>query len=134
MITDDYKDFVEFVINNYMDAEKIVEVGVGSRSEVLEELDKELNAQVIGTDIKTDDPNISIDDITNPSLEIYKGADLIYTLRLPIELHPYVEEVAKRSGSDLIIKPLSTEYVNHKNMFKKVKLINYKTAFFYHFR
>ncbi len=133
-MAEDYKDFVEFVINNYKDAEKIVEVGVGSRSEVLEELDKELNAQVIGTDIKSSDLKILVDDITNPSLEIYKDAELIYTLRLPIELHPYAEEVAKRAGSDLIIKPLSTEYVNHKNLFKEVKLVNYKSVFFYLFR
>ncbi len=133
-MADDYKDFVEFVINNYRDAKKIVEVGVGNRTEVLEELDKELNAQVVGTDIKSVDPKILVDDITNSSLEIYKEAELIYTLRLPIELHPSVEEVAKKVRSDLIIKPLSTEYVNHKNLFKEVKLVNYKSVFFYLFR
>ncbi|MFQ5888127.1 MAG: UPF0146 family protein [Candidatus Hydrothermarchaeales archaeon] len=134
MMADDYKDFVEFVIKNYRYAKKIIEVGVGQRSEVLKELDKALDAQVIGTDIKADDPKIVIDDITKPKLEIYTGADLIYSLRLPIELHPFVEEVAKRVGSDLIIKPLSTEYVNHKSLFKEVKLVNYKDVFFYLFR
>ncbi len=133
-MAEDYKDFVEFVINNYRDAKKIVEVGVGNRTDVLEELDKQLNAKVVGTDIKPIDPKILVDDITEPNLEIYKGADIIYALRLPIELHPYVEEVAKRAGSDLIIKPLSTEYVNHKNLFKEVKLVNYKSVFFYLFR
>ncbi len=73
-MAEDYKDFVDFVINNYKDAVKIVEVGVGSRSEVLEELDKELNAQVVGTDIKPNDPGILVDDITNPCFEICASA------------------------------------------------------------
>ncbi|MFQ5975412.1 MAG: UPF0146 family protein [Candidatus Hydrothermarchaeales archaeon] len=130
----DYKDFVEFIVKNYRDSKKIVEVGVGTRYEVLEELDKALDAQVIGTDIKADNPKVVVDYITKPNLEIYKRADLIYSLRLPIELHPYAEKVAKCVGSDLIIRPLSTEYVNHKNLFNEVKLVNYKSVFFYLFR
>ncbi|MEE8358486.1 MAG: UPF0146 family protein [Candidatus Hydrothermarchaeales archaeon] len=133
-MADYYKDFVEYIINNYQGAQKIIEVGVGSRSDVLEELDKALDAQVIGTDIKPDDPKIVADDITNPDLRIYENADLIYSLRLPIELHPYIEKVANIAGSDLIIKPLSTEYVDHKNKFKEVKLVNYKSVFFYLFK
>lgn len=133
-MADYYKDFVEYIINNYPGAQKIIEVGVGSRSEVLEVLDRELDAQVIGTDVKPDDPKIIADDITNPDLRIYENADLIYSLRLPIELHPYIEKVANIAGSDLIIKPLSTEYVDHKNRFKEVKLVNYKGTFFYLFK
>ena len=133
-MADYYKDFVEYIINNYQGAQKIVEVGVGSRSGVLEELDKALDAQVIGTDIKPDDPEIVADDITNPDLRIYENADIIYSLRLPIELHPYIEKVANIAGSDLIIKPLSTEYVDHKHRFREVKLVNYKGVFFYLFK
>ncbi len=133
-MADYYKDFVEYIINNYHGVQKIIEVGVGSRSEVLEGLDRELDAQVIGTDVKPDDPKIVADDITNPDLIIYENADLIYSLRLPIELHPYIEKVANIAGSDLIIKPLSTEYVDHKNQFNEVKLVNYKSVFFYLFK
>jgi len=133
-MADYYKDFVEYIINNYLGAKKIVEVGVGSRRGVLEELDKALDAQVIGTDIKPSDPEIVSDDIMNPDLRIYENADLIYSLRLPIELHPYIEKIANIVGSDLIIKPLSTEYVDQKNLFKEVKLVNYKGMFFYLFK
>ncbi len=133
-MADYYKDFVEYIINNYQGAQKIIEVGVGSRDETLKELDKTLNAEVVGTDIKKGNPKIVIDDITKPDLEIYKNADLIYTQRLPIELHPYIEKIAKSVESDLIIKPLSTEYANHKSLFKEVKLVNYKSVFFYLFR
>ncbi len=133
-MADYYKDFVEYIINNYPGAKKIIEVGVGSQSGVLEELDKALDAQVIGTDIKTSDPEIVSDDIMNPDLRIYENADLIYSLRLPIELHSYIKEIANIAGSDLIIKPLSTEYVDQKNLFKEVKLVNYKSVFFYLFK
>ncbi|MFQ6135979.1 MAG: UPF0146 family protein [Candidatus Hydrothermarchaeales archaeon] len=135
-MTIDYKDFVEYICENYDNAKKIVEVGVGSKYDVLEELDKRLDAIVIGTDIRVNpkDPKIIKDDITDPDLTIYEDADLIYSIRPPIEMHPYIERVAHAVGSDLIIKPLSTEYVNRSGLFDDVKLVNYKSSAFYLFR
>ena len=80
------------------------------------------------TDIKPYHDKIILDDIRQPNLKIYKDAGLIYSIRPPEELHPYLEKVSWISGADLIIKPLSTDSINTKG---KMDLINYKKAVFY---
>lgn len=133
-----WKDFSCYIINNYSDADKIVEVGVGSFVKVARNLQKYLNKDIIMTDIKPYHKEIIEDDITQPDLKIYKGTDLIYSIRPPTELHPYLVDLAGIINSDLIIKHLSTEFINisrinlkkseNKNEFK---LVNYKKASFY---
>jgi uncharacterized UPF0146 family protein len=80
------------------------------------------------TDIKPSHTRIIQDDISFPNLKIYKNASLIYSIRLPEELHPDLVKVAEEVGSDLIIKPLSTDYINSR---RKMELINYNKTFFY---
>jgi len=50
-----------------------------------------------------------VDDLTNPSLEIYRGADLIYSVRPPFELIPKIAALGIRTGSDVLIAPLSED-------------------------
>ncbi len=123
-----WKDFSEYIITNYKNASRIVEVGVGSFPGVALTLQKHLNMDIIMTDIKPYHPMVVVDDITNPDLDIYKGASLIYSIRPPEELQKSLKLVADEVGADLIIKPLSTEFIRPD---KKIKLINYKTAIFY---
>ncbi len=123
-----WKDFVQYIINNYTDADKIIEVGVGKFHDVALMLEEHLKMDIIMTDIKPYSSKIILDDITHPNLEIYKGASLIYSIRPPPELHPCLIKVAGKVGADLIIKTFSTERINTK---KKMKLINYKKAIFY---
>lgn len=123
-----WSDFSSYIINNYGHATKIVEVGVGSFLTVAQMLEEHLKLNIVMTDIKPSHAVILKDDIVHPNLKIYEGAELIYSIRPPEELHPYLVKVAETVGSDLIIKPLSTDYINTK---RKLKLINYKKAVFY---
>lgn len=124
-----YKDFVEYICKNYKNAKKIVEVGVGREFTVIRELRRNLDAKIIATDIREKERGKDFikDDILNPDLKIYEGAELIYSLRPPPEFIPYLEKVARKAGADLIIKPMSTEAISHKSL----RLINYKRATFY---
>ncbi len=123
-----WKDFSEYIIANYRDASLIVEVGVGSFPLVALTLQEHLNMDIIMTDIKPYHGNVVIDDITNPDLNIYEDATLIYSIRPPEELQKHIIMVSESVGADLIIKPLSTEFIVH---YKNLKLINYKKAIFY---
>ncbi|MBI5253126.1 MAG: hypothetical protein HY930_01830 [Euryarchaeota archaeon] len=121
----DYKDFAEYIVKNYSNARKIVEVGVGREFSVLRELKKKLrNARVIATDVAG--RGVIIDDITRPDVSIYENAELIYSIRPPPELYPYLESIARRVGADLIIRSLSSDFVKTRG-----KIINYKKASFY---
>ncbi len=123
-----WNDFTRYIINNYNYTPKIVEVAVGNFLEVAIGLRKYLKLNIIMTDIKPSHTGIIQDDISHPNLKIYKNASLIYSIRPPEELHPHLVKVAGKVGSDLIIKPLSTDSINSK---RKLELINYKKTFFY---
>ncbi len=123
-----WKDFSEYIIANYKDASLIVEVGVGGFPKVALTLKEHLNMDIIMTDIKPYHDEVVIDDIINPDLNIYNGATLIYSIRPPEELQNHIKKVAEAVDADLIIKPLSTEFINPDS---SLKLINYKKAIFY---
>jgi len=123
-----WKDFSEYIITNYRDVSKIVEVGVGNFPRVALTLQEHLNMDIIMTDIKPYHPMVTVDDINDPDLDIYSGASLIYSIRPPEELQKSIKNVADTVGADIIIKPFLTESFSHDNKFK---LVNYKTAIFY---
>ena len=122
-----WEDFAQYIINNYADADKIVEVGVGKFHLVSSILQENLKTTIVLTDIKPSSKKIVQDDICNPDLKIYKGSSLIYSIRPQPELQPYIIDVAEKVGSDVIIKPFSTEFVSSN----KMKLINYRKTTFY---
>ncbi len=122
-----WKDFAQYIIDNYANSNKIVEVGIGKFQEVASILKENLNMDIVMTDIKPSHKGIIQDDITDPDLKIYKGSTLIYSIRPQPELQPYILKVAEKVGADIIIKPFSTEFVD----LNKMKLINYKKATFY---
>jgi uncharacterized UPF0146 family protein len=62
-------------------------------------------------------------------LKIYENLDIIYSIRPPSELQPYIINLALKTDTKLIIKPLFNEDINGKNI--KLKLKNYKKASFY---
>jgi len=121
-------DFAQYIVKNYRYANRIVEVGVGSFPKIALSLRRDLKADVIMTDVKPSHRGVIQDDITKPDLKIYKHSSLIYSVRPPQELQPYLMELALKVGADLIIKPFSTESIDTT---KKMKLINYKKATFY---
>ncbi|MCC7559100.1 MAG: hypothetical protein KO318_01520 [Methanobacterium sp.] len=123
-----WSDFTEYIIKHYSQSSRIVEVAVGRFPEVGCKLKKHLKGDIILTDIKPYHDWIILDDIRQPDLKIYKDAGLIYSIRPPEELHPYLENLSREIGADLIIKPLSTDSINTK---EKMNLVNFKKAVFY---
>jgi len=123
-----WKDFTEYIITNYRDASKIVEVGVGNFPRVALTLQEHLNMDIIMTDIKPYHPMVTVDDINDPDLDIYSGTSLIYSIRPPEELQKSIKIVADNVGADIILKPFLTESFQPDTKFK---LINYKKAIFY---
>jgi hypothetical protein len=119
-----FKILAEFLKENYGSAAKVVEVGVGSNRAVLEELRKSIKGEVVGVDIKGG--GAVKDDVFSPSLEIYRGADVIYSIRPPPELYSALLDLAKRVKADLLIRPLSTDPPP-----AGMELVNYRGEFFY---
>ena len=104
-----WRGIVEYIANTYTSA---AEIGIGSFPDVGFAL-QEKGLQVFATDIKPihyDGMKICRDDITNPDLTLYRGFELIYSIRPPLEMLPYMKLVAKEMNADMIIKPLSSEY------------------------
>ena len=103
------KGIVEYIANTYTSA---AEIGIGSFPDVGLAL-QEKGLQIFATDIKPlhyDGMKIYMDDVTTPDLTLYRGIQLIYSIRPPLELVPYMKLVAKEMNADMIIKPLSSEY------------------------
>jgi len=125
-----WKDFTQYIINNYGNSDKIVEVGAGKFHKVASILQKNLKTSIIMTDIKPCCKDVFQDDICNPNLKIYKGSSLIYSVRPQPELQPCIIKVGEMVGADIIIKPFSTEFINSN----KMKLVNYKKATFYKYK
>lgn len=133
MIVDDmWNDFAEYILSECdKNPTKVAEIGVGKFSQVFDYLDEHENVEIIKTDISPNDLRVIKDDITKPDLDLYKDTDIIYSIRPPSELQPYIIDLAIKTNSKLIIKPLFNEDINSKKV--KLKLKNYKKASFYVF-
>ena len=129
------KYIINYIKNKKGNIEKscIVEVGVGYYLNVAKIL-KSYGINVIVVDIKEDviervkreGLNGQVDDIFNPKLEIYKHADLIYSIRPPRDLQYQLLKLSKRYKVPLLIRPLSGEFV-----IEGLKLINYRGEVLY---
>ncbi|MFA4701757.1 UPF0146 family protein [Pyrococcus kukulkanii] len=117
----------EFIAKRCM-ARKVIEVGIGFYTKVAEKL-RELNVNVIVIDVNEDSIKKArelgleghVDDIFNPSLELYKGACCIYSIRPTPEMMPALLKLAKNLRVPLYIVPLTGDSPP-----REMKLINYK--------
>lgn len=76
-----WNDFAEFILTQATEnPTKIVEIAVGKFDGVYQYLKRNENIEIIKTDISPDDDEVIKDDITNPNLELYKNADIIYSI------------------------------------------------------
>ncbi len=117
----------EYISKRY--SGKVVEVGIGYNWIVALKL-KENGFKVVATDIKPipiRDVEFYIDDITAPKLEIYSNSSLVYSIRPPPEIVPYILKVAKVVNADVLIRPFGNEFYSGK-------LVNYKGERFYIWR
>lgn len=125
-----WDDFAEYILNEVGDENvKIAEIAIGKYDRIAEILSSKQNITLIKTDILPKDSTVIKDDITKPNLELYRDIDIIYSIRPPSELQPYLVKLAQEIGSQLIIKPLTNEDLNTGRV--KMKLKNYNRASFY---
>lgn len=127
----DFRSIVRWILENYPSAKKIVEVGVGRVPRVLRELRNRLpDCELVATEVREvpvpDGIKLVRDDITAPNSDVYRGADLLFSLRTPMELYPFLKETAMEVGSDLMVKPVSSEESPSWG-----KLVNYSGVAFY---
>ncbi len=113
-----FEQLVDWVKQNYSDARKIIEVGVGHRIDVAERISRALPlAEILVTDKdeswvrsrKSGRVRAIADDVMFPSLKLYQGASLVYSLHPPGEILPGLEKLANGVGADLLIVPISDE-------------------------
>jgi uncharacterized UPF0146 family protein len=113
-----FEQIVDWIKQNYSDARKIIEIGVGHRIDVAEQISKALPR----TEVLVTDTNESLvrsreigriravaDDVMFPTLNLYEGASLIYSLHPPGEIVQALEKLANGIGADLLIVPISDE-------------------------
>ncbi len=112
------RPLVEHIIRHYSNALKIVEVGVGKLPHAACEIKRCIpNVKLLVTDVDEDvlrlakacGLEVARDDVTKPTVELYRGASLIYAVRAPPELWPYLIELAKSVRSDVMILPLHSD-------------------------
>ena len=128
-----WQNFADYILKETENQNvKIAEVGIGKFNKISEILQKQKNITLVKTDIKPADATVIKDDITNPNLDLYKDVDIIYSIRPPSELQPYLVKLANEIGCQLIIKPLTNEDLNTGRV--KMKLKNFKKASFYTLR
>lgn len=108
---------------------KIVEIGAGKFQTISKNLSKNENIDVTMTDIDPANEDIVKDDVFNPNMKIYEGADIIFSIRPPGELQEAIMKIRDEVNATLIIKPLFNEDLNIKS--QKMKLKNYNRASFY---
>jgi len=125
-----WEDLGEFILNLKTNSNlNVAEIAVGKFNTTYDYLNKNKFINIIKTDINPSDDTVIKDDITNPNYKLYENIDVIYSIRPPSELHPYLMNLRDKTNSILIIKPLFNEDINIKN--KKMKLKNYKSSSFY---
>ena len=105
------EDFIGYIAGKYR---SVAEIGIGHAPGVAYAL-KNRGIRVFATDVKPfsyDGLSVMHDDITDPDISLYTGTQLIYSLRTPSELVSYMESLARTISADLIVKPLSSEFLN----------------------
>ncbi len=115
----------EFIAQRY---KRVAEIGIGNNVEIAELL-KSKGVSVVATDVKKVNTSVEfyIDDVFNPKLEIYRGVELIYSIRPPPEMFRAIIKLSKLLDADCIIKPLYGDYFDGE-------LVNYKGVSFYLWR
>ena len=108
---------------------RIVEIGAGKFQTISKNLSDNENIDIVMTDIDPANENIIKDDVFNPNMNIYKDADILFSIRPPAELQEAIMKIRDEVDATLIIKPLFNEDLNMQT--KKMKLKNYNRASFY---
>jgi uncharacterized UPF0146 family protein len=107
------KGLVDFIAFRYGSA---VEIGIGHLPDVSLALVGR-GVSLFATDIRPFRHyglRVVVDDVIQPDLSLYASLNIIYSLRPPPELVPYMVRLAGVVSADLIIKPLASEHPGGK--------------------
>ena len=124
------EDLARFILARY--SGKVVEVGIGAAPEVALLLVPQ--REVVATDkVGRALGGMAIvgDDIFSPSLDLYRGASLIYSIRPPLEIQLAMGRLAKKVGAEVMVRPLGDEIASIPG-FRRT-LVNSGEARFYLF-
>ncbi|MDR2624600.1 MAG: hypothetical protein LBC39_08595 [Methanobrevibacter sp.] len=124
---EDLGEYIQGYLENNQIRGKVVEMAIGNFFKVLDYLDGN-GVEVVGVDLDPKREDVVKEDVTDPKLDLYEGVEIVYSIRPPYELQPYIEEIAKNLNALLIVKPLFNEDLNMKS---SMNLKNYKKAIFY---
>lgn len=103
------KGLIDYIALHYS---CVAEAGIGHFPDVALALAKKTRL-AFATDIKPLEHcglRVIHDDVTEPDLSLYSAIDLLYSLRPPPELVPYMSRLARKLSVDLIVKPLASEH------------------------
>jgi uncharacterized protein len=91
---------------------RAVEIGIGRNSHAAEILNRK-RVLLRSTDVKSLELppalNFTIDDVFEPDLSLYRGADVIYAIRPAVEMVPPIIDIARGVNCDLIVCHLGFE-------------------------
>ncbi len=124
-----WEEIGEYIIKNNNLPLNIIEIGIGKYYDISDYLSNKKEINIKKIDINPSREDIIKDDISQPNMELYENADVIYSIRPPYEIQPYLIDLAEKLNCELIIKPLTGETLNSSCF--KMKLINYKKISFY---
>nr|WP_254269702.1 UPF0146 family protein [Halorussus aquaticus] len=97
------------IVNCLSDFERLVEVGVGERTDVAAAL-AETGRSVTATDVHPREVPVGVefarDDVLDPDPAVYRDADAVYALNLPPELHRPALDAARRHDAAFLFTTL----------------------------
>ncbi|OKY78716.1 MAG: putative small methyltransferase [Candidatus Methanohalarchaeum thermophilum] len=121
----------EYIVKEYNDANKIVEIGIGNEKRVYTTLSKLLDSKLLAVDLYKNYEFVKKDDVFDPDLDLYQGTNLIYAIRPPIEIQKPISEICKKVQSHLLIKPIQNEIQDLSQFFQQFHLKNIKKTAVY---
>ena len=105
-----FRGLIDYIATRY---DRVAEIGIGHFPDVALALSRR-GLRVFATDVKEfchNGVDVIRDDISEPDISAYRGVQLLYALRPPPELVPYMTCLAKGLPADLIAKPLASDRV-----------------------
>ena len=103
---------LDALVARFAEFDAAVEVGVGRRTVVADAL-AETGIDVTATDRRVrsvpEPVRFVVDDVTDPDPSVYAGAELVYALNLPPELHRPTLAAAREAGAAFMFTTLGTD-------------------------
>lgn len=105
---------IETCIGTYIAAQyaSAVEIGIGKNAvaaQIIRDAKKQIRCTDIRKTIRGNTLNFFIDDVFEPDIALYSGAEVIYAIRPAIEMIPALISLAERINADLLVYHLGFE-------------------------